>query len=406
MQRKPNLTRKQIENRKRTIQLVDTQDELDLFCYTKCTNTSPDIDKRCRGVVFHKDNLVFEGFPFTPELSETEISKAFENTKLMDCHFYDAHEGTLLNVFYARDKWFIATHRRLDAFKSNWASKTSFGDSFVNALDHLLDTDESFMARLDNSTGENIIQRFLNSLDKNIQYSFIVQSNDENRVVCLNIKEPTVYHVGSFKKGVWTNDVNCGVPYPKSYTFNQVENISKHVESVDITKTQGLFVVYPRGFMKLVSDKYTSQFALRGNRSSLKYRYLEVRMDPVLRPAFMELYSEYNDLFERYDNILMDIGKYIHSSYIARFVRKEVVKVPEEEFRVMRKCHAFHMSDRDYNRVSYNVVMDILDEQSPTRLNKMIRRYLHEIRVREIEQQQFEEEEEQRHQQSAISASF
>ena len=46
----------------------------------------------------------------------------------------DAHEGSLLRAFCVNDTWYITTHRKLDAFRSKWASRQSFGAQFVESL--------------------------------------------------------------------------------------------------------------------------------------------------------------------------------------------------------------------------------------------------------------------------------
>ena len=43
----------------------------------------------------------------------------------------------------------------------------------------------------------------------------------------------------------------------------------------------------------------------------------------------------------------------------------------------MKACHAWHIEDRDHNKVSLNKVVEILDKQSPVNLNKMIKTYMY-----------------------------
>jgi hypothetical protein len=48
---------------------------------------------------------------------------------------------------------------------------------------------------------------------------------------------------------------------------------------------------------------------------------------------------------------------------------------PKEEFRVMKECHNWHEEDRPMNRISIEKVIETLNSQTPTSLNRMLRRY-------------------------------
>ena len=52
--------------------------------------------------------------------------------------------------------------------------------------------------------------------------------------------------------------------------------------------------------------------------------------------------------------------------------------MPVEEYNVMRKCHTYHEQDRKQNRISIKKVIEVLNCQSPSILNKMIRKYQNE----------------------------
>jgi len=41
---------------------------------------------------------------------------------------------------------------------------------------------------------------------------------------------------------------------------------------------------------------------------------------------------------------------------------------------VMKECHAWHRSDRIHNRITLNKVIEVLNQQTPSNLNRMIRR--------------------------------
>ena len=62
-------TRANVEALGDAVRKVD-QDEttgLDLFCYVRCCPTDEGLIRQCRGVVFHKQEIVMKAFPYTVE---------------------------------------------------------------------------------------------------------------------------------------------------------------------------------------------------------------------------------------------------------------------------------------------------------------------------------------------------
>ena len=87
---------------------------------------------------------------------------------------------------------------------------------------------------------------------------------------------------------------------------------------------------------------------------------------------------------DEYENIMFDIARGIYKAYVQRFIKKNYVTVPREEFAVIRECHSWHLADRAANRISLNQVIRVLNKQSPTHLNHMIRRLkLEQLRQKE-----------------------
>jgi hypothetical protein len=83
-----------------------------------------------------------------------------------------------------------------------------------------------------------------------------------------------------------------------------------------------------------------------------------------------------------YENTIAIIAKQIHNSYINRFVNKNQVVVSKEEYRIIRECHGWHISDREKNKVTLNIVLRVLGEQRYfSTVNSLIKRYNKGIKV-------------------------
>ena len=397
-----NMTRETIQAQSGKIRLSDTDLEtgLDLFCYHKCDNNETDLVKNCRGVIYNGDKIVMRGFPYTDEYTCDNMSELRSALKkgIGEYRYFEAHEGALLRVFYWKEKWYITTHRKLDAFRSKWASKDSFGMLFRDALEYKRkQRNEEFMKQCygdewdkkDNVVDEksDILNDFLTSLDTTKQYMFLILNNYDNRIVCVSPEEPTVYHVGTFSTTVVDDvqvpDTKCdlttrvGLDWPRSYTFNSWEEINDVVMSQNSENSQGVIIYDPDSStqFKLYNNEYYELFKVRGNEPSVKFRYLQVRNDKRLVDQLYYLYPKYADAFDNYENTLYECAKQINKNYIDRFIKKKYVTVPKEEFNIMKGCHDWHLMDREKNRISLRKVIDTMNEQSPSNLNRIIRRY-------------------------------
>lgn len=371
------LTRDSIMSLGDLIHLVDSDEKnnLDMFCYTKCSGTDNDIIKGCRGVVFNGNELVMKAFPYTDEYNHTEVDDITHVIgDIKDWTFFEAHEGALIRMFYFNGKWFLSTHRKLDAFRSKWASRESFGKLFETALISEYEVNETFRKGL--PSGDNILEQFQSTLDINKQYMFLVRNNKDNRIVCDPPERPIVFHVGTFvnRKLVMTENVN--LPVPNKLVIKNIDQLISHVRTSSYRILQGVI-----GFtsdnrqVKIVHQDYQDLFKARGNEPSIKFRYLQVRMNRKYVNMLFHLYPEMTDIFDMYENTLYDIARSIYRAYVQRFIKKRYVTTPREEFAVIRECHNWHLSNRTENRISVNKVIDVMNHQPPTNLNHMMRRF-------------------------------
>ena len=94
-----------------------------------------------------------------------------------------------------------------------------------------------------------------------------------------------------------------------------------------------------------------------------------------MRRKLSFLYPKHMDVIDRLENSIYEIAKSIYRSYVQRYIKKRFVSVPKEEFAVIRACHSWHEENRQTNRITLNKVIEVMNEQSATALNQMVRRY-------------------------------
>jgi len=371
-------TRANVEALGDAVRKVD-QDEttgLDLFCYVRCCPTDEGLIRQCRGVVFHKQEIVMKAFPYTVEYNHTELERIEETITpvFSECSMYEAQEGALIRMFNFAGKWFTSTHRKLDAFRSKWSSSEPFGSSFKKALEWEINNNTALQEAL--PEGVNVLDRLHSILDPTKQYMFLVRNNLDNRIVCSPPENPTLYHVGTFVNGDLVMTENINIPYPKKLDFNNISDLYEYVANVNPTLLQGVIIFAPDNKQyKILRKDYQDLFRARGNEPSIKFRYLQVRMNMKQSGMLYYLYPDQAETFDKYENTLYEISKSIYKSYVQRFIKKQYVSTPREEFVVIRDCHSWHLENREENRINQEKIISILNQQSPSNLNKMIRRF-------------------------------
>jgi hypothetical protein len=374
-------TRENIEKNKQ-IRLVDTDDatKLELFSYINCESTDSELVKQCRGTVFHGDQIIMKGFPFTNEYNDFDDIEEIKKNVDFDQHtFYDSYEGALIRMFYFADKWFISTNRKLDAFRSKWASKESFGSFFKKALQYEFEYNERLIEHVEydpSTDSENVIEIFQDKvLDKTKQYMFLLLNNSENRIVCESPTNPTLYHVGTFIDHKLINGDDVFISHPRRLEFNNIDELLSYVTNLNYNKLQGIIAFNNENTQfKILNKDYQYLYKARGNEPSIKFRYLQVRMDKNANDSLRYLYPESCPDFEKYEGIIFSIAESITKSYIERFIKKNYVTVPSEEFHVIRQCHSWHIENRLENKINLHKVIEILNAQPPTNINRMIKR--------------------------------
>lgn len=373
----PHVTLDEIKAESKIV-LCDSNDEIDLYCYTECNRTSPSLVKLCRGIVYDKSgNLVSHTYTYTPEYTSTadhdEITRILTDLGFENCRFFKSYEGALLRLFNYNGHWYLTTHRKLSSFESKWSSRTSFGDLFLQGLG----------LKRDN------VNEFYSKLDVNRQYMFLVTNTNENRIVCIG-GDPIVYFVGVFdnENGIvdvnaqtynQLHDANQNIKLPDSLSFSNLDELFEYVEGkVDPCETQGVIVFLPNNSqMKIFNSIYYELFKLRGNEASVKFRYLQVRNNADMNKRYRQLYSGHKSFFDLYEKQLTGVCQYILDNYKSRYINKEFVTLPKEEYTIMCNIHKQYLDRVQTNRryrIDLKEVTTFVNSVNPSILNKIIKR--------------------------------
>jgi hypothetical protein len=349
---------------------TDELNELSCYSYDSCSENDSDFVKKSRGIVYDGDNIVFRSFGYTPEYTVNDLDQIHNSLENMNNSFrvFDSHEGTIIRVFYYK-KWYVSTHRKLDAFKSKWSSNKSFGEEFEESLLQHLET-----------PGIDGLTQYLESkygVENGKGYVFLLRNNKDNRIVCNSPETPTVYYVGTFYENgsKFKLDKDFFIPTPKEHTnLKTSAEIVDYVNSVNYADKQGVIIFNDESQIKIYNSEYHEWYNVRGNEASLKFRYLQVRTNPILSSKLKILYPSYCKYFDEVETNIEHVSRRIHDAYINRFVCKRYTVVEPDEFRVVKECHGWHISNRTSNIVTLNKVQSVVNGMPPSVLNRMIKK--------------------------------
>lgn len=422
------ITRADIEALKDQVTLADSENGLELYSYTNCSDSDSELLKNCRGVVFHGDSLILKGFPFTPEFvasDEDSLKEKLQNLipSTTQVDFYESQEGCVLRLFNHEDKWYLTTRRKLSAEKSRWASRKSFGEYFEEALAWEYANNPRFNTPLTPSETPETVEpqekeelntediateiaeteqaeavpeaettqllvrpytnKFFDTLNKSYQYLFLLRNSEENRIVCdvATDKEPRLYHVGTITDtaGTLEHEYDIGITRPKLITdINSIEQLISNAKLLSPWKLQGIMVFDRKTgepVCKVLNHEYAYLAELRGNEPSIKFRYLHLRMDPEKNECFRELYPDHVSQMDDQDKYIFEASRIICQAYINKYIKGQRVVVPPAEFAIMREAHNWYKRDGSKRRMSYEVIIEILNKLKPTELNRIIKDY-------------------------------
>ncbi len=333
--------------------LCDHEGTLKLF-------SEPAEDGR-KGLVYEGNREVMKPFPHVAEKTLDQAMVSFTDTLLEEARVWDHHEGCLVRVYWSSQGWRVSTQKKIDAFSSRWGSRTSFGESWVSALPCGVGPQP---------------KTFFDGLNRTYQYLFIVSNNEDNRIVCDAPEVPEIVHVGTWVNDKLVHNVDVGIPMPREYKLASRKELNDHFNQMDWTKVTGTLVLSQGSWTKIHHPEYSIRSKIRNNEPSLPFRYLQLRLDCEKTNMLYNLFPQFSEKFDLYEDTIYEIAQFLHTSYMNRFVHKQFVTVDREFYPILRLCHEWHTQDRKNNKVSLDKVIEIINSRYDHVLNKMIRTFL------------------------------
>jgi hypothetical protein len=111
----------------------------------------------CNGIIIDKENLKIVCYTFKKCLDQDELP---DNICKDDLYIETSLEGTLIRMYFYKNKWMYSTKKCIDASKSKWISDKNFFELFKDCI-------------INNENIKNI-ENLESILNKDYCYSFII----------------------------------------------------------------------------------------------------------------------------------------------------------------------------------------------------------------------------------------
>jgi len=326
-------------------------------------NTSEEV-KKTRGLIYDdENNLVCSSYSYTPEFT-LEDKEKYEPLlhDLSSCAIFRSEEGTLLRLFFDDNRWKLSTHKRINAFDSKWSSNKSFGDLFMEALEYYF-THEG-KEKMEVESTKDLFDQFCNTLDRNFNFTFLLRTNHQTKIVCDQPEHPTVFFAGFFQKdGLWCDGNPTLIPSPKRLEFASLEELETYVQNVNPFEHQGVIIMLPDRLttIKIISSMNMKYKQIRGCEPDITMAYFRVRKSKTDVDVFTRIFRNVNT--NRIEESIYNVAKYIHKMYVRRFIKKQYTVINPVLYQMMKVAHAWHCLDRENNIVTLERLLDIMDEQ-------------------------------------------
>jgi hypothetical protein len=350
---------------KNSVDKTDDDSELQLYSYKSCDANSPDDLKAYRGLVFENSVLVASSLGYTPEYNEDQIESIpqLDDITISNYNFFKSEEGTLLRVFYHK-KWYLSTHRKLDAFKSRWGSNESFGEIFLKCIGM------SF-------------EEFTSNLETYHVYLFFIRNTAETRIVSVPPEKYEIYHVGTLLNNE-KFDVNhsIGLPKQEQVNFSSLQEIRQYVSNCNPLQSQGViaFLNDDSGkHFKIINSQYQNYTRIRNNEPDLKFRFLELWRDQTspLFQTFLYIYPQFLTKASNYTNLSYKIAKGLHNMYYNKFVKKEKIVCHKDEWSILTNVHQWFWEERKTRKVTFDIMYKmLLSDVNLRSFHRMLKNYV------------------------------
>jgi len=322
----------------------------------------------CRSVILNSVNNVVGFAPPKSIPSDTFIKMYPEKTEHLIAQEFI--EGTMINAFWdpsigLTGGWEISTRNTVGATSSFFKgpNQKTFRTMFLEAM--------------------NEINLALDSLNKDLCYSFVLQHPD-NRIV-VPFKKSNLYLVALYNIRIVDGNITvlsypmsdlknynwgpAAIKFPQVYEWNTYTDLIEKYASMNTSYSVMGVVVYNNltgERMKIRNPVYEQVRNLRGNQPKLQYQYLCLRKEGKVSD-FLQFYPENKKEFSSFRDQVHLFTSTLFANYISCYIKKEK---PLKEFSEQYRTHMFNI---------HKIFMDELREKKMFVTNTTVINYVNNL---------------------------
>jgi hypothetical protein len=328
---------------------INTKNNLFMINYGKTLKNYTELSK-LNGIIVEKDTekIIYYGL----DKMNKDFNEFLNNNEQFNV--FELVDGPKIGLYYNNDKWNKCTNKKIYASESIW-----HGPNF-DVLS------EKCFEKLD-----------FERLNKDYCYTFVIQNpacmnyikyeTDDLRLISVRDLNPSSE---TYLKEV-SHDIGVSIPKQHSFipkTIDHVkEEIKSNLESEEIKQMPGYIIKTPSQTFRLESNNYLECVKVKGNERNLKFRYLQIRTDFVLKNKFLIYFPELINMTNNIEYQIRNTVGNILDNYLKRYVQK----IPNYEINPRYKniiyvIHGMYLKDKQ--KITFEKVLELLNNSDTKRI--------------------------------------
>lgn len=352
-----------------------------MLCFKDTSDLNEKWVRECNGTIFEKNTnkLLHYFFEKTYEgLSDEEntnndlfpVSKLGENIRIS---IY--LEGSLIKVYPVvedegkksptKDQenleiiWKVATSRAINAATNFWNSDKSFKEMFAEGV---------------SNTFELELTDYLNKLDPNYCYNFLLQHPDNNKI--LPVTEPVVHFINKVNLKT-LEETTLDLEY---FSVNKDGAPVTCIQDLERSKISDNYLIYVldsegkiTSRIKYLNDKFTAKREMYGNYPNLGLRYLEMYNEienSDFRNNLINNFPDQEELLDEIDRKFLQTANEIFALYRRIYMQKNKIQIIKKYKRPIYVLHGNYLETK--KNITLQDVLNYMYELDPWPLANLI----------------------------------
>ena len=261
----------------------------------------------------------------TPHFDRIELKKEHNTLEIplewKDTIIEELIDGSVIRLYYD-DEWKIATLHTTDADKAFWYSSKSFKELFLECSEQFLQFE---------------------NLNKEYIYGFIIR-HPENKIVT-HYEYKDLVHIFTLNERFEEIDVDLKIIKPRKLIFNSFDQMIDACLKLSFY-LPGFLVSYKQHKYKIISPHYTHVKNIKGNISSMKARYLQLRKTDEAN-EFLLYFPEMIVLIQEIESNIIKKVQDLYQKYVDIKIKKEWIDLEKIEKQIIYKVHEIYLNTKE-----------------------------------------------------------